>query len=228
MLYKYLNHYLIFTILSQLLLLMNNVNGQLSPRPRIGHDAVLVEKRLYFMGGNYPSKKAEATSDFFYYDFGMGLSNTRFVDLRNRINLPFIEFHTANIGGANQDSIFIIGGRGKNLVYQFDTKTNTISIPIIQGPTPPRREDMDSVSYGGKIYIFSGRMYNGENIFFNNFDILDTINLNWEVGSLINAPPPRFMYTATLVNGVIYYIGDKQKYGLDPELYVPLSDVCKL
>ena len=85
---------------------------------------------------------------------------------------------------------------------------------------------MRSVSYAGKIYIFSGIIFNSTsntNIFFNNFDILDTVNMTWNVGSLVNAPPPRFFYTATLVNGVIYYIGGQQG-----QIYVPMDNVCKL
>jgi hypothetical protein len=49
--------------------------------------------------------------------------------------------------------------------------------------------------------------------------------MRWEVGSLLNAPLPRVGYTATLVNGVIYYIGGLQltESGKD---YVSMSDVC--
>ena len=68
--------------------------------------------------------------------------------------------HTSDIGGANQDSIFIIGGHQletTSLVYKFDTRTNAITAPIIQGITPPRRRDTKSISYGGKIYILDGR-----------------------------------------------------------------------
>jgi N-acetylneuraminic acid mutarotase len=232
-------NYLIFIILSQLILLMNkviNVNGQFIPGPRVGHKAVLVGKKLYFIGGFNFNKAVEPLSDLFYYDFEAGLSDTKLVDLRSQqgIELPYVIWHTANIGGADQDSIFIIGGLGvgeltNTLVYRLDTKTNTTSIPIIQGKTPPRREDIDSVSYGGKIYIFGGHMEdNNVNIYFNNFDILDTVNLVWSVGSLVNAPLPRYLYTATLVNGVIYYIGGIRKgLGEIPNLYVLMSNVCK-
>ncbi|RIA79775.1 hypothetical protein C1645_810689 [Glomus cerebriforme] len=217
MVYKNLNLYLIFIVFSQLFLL---ANGQFTPGPRLGHKAVLVGKRIYFIGGRNYNKGVDPTSDFFYFDFGTGSGSI--VDLRSQgVNLPYTIWHTANIGGVNQDLIYIIGGvqlDETNLVYQFDTKSNTLSVPIIQGITPPRRRDMDSVSYQGKIYMFSGRTFDVNNEFFNNFDILDTVNLNWGVGSLVNAPPPRFGYTATLVNGVIYYIGGLQKIGTNPQV----------
>ncbi|CAG8611028.1 3660_t:CDS:2 [Rhizophagus irregularis] len=197
-----------------------NINGQFIPGTRTGHDAVLIGKKLYFIGGHNYNKETELISDFFYYDLEAGLSDAKLVDLRSQkgINLPYMIWHTANIGGANQDSIFMIGGVGtvelsNNLVYRFDTRTNTTSIPIIQGNIPPRRRNTDSVSYGGKIYIFGGLMKDVNNniIYYNNFDILDTVNLVWNVGNPVNAPLPRYYYTATLVNGVIYYIGGSRK-----------------
>ncbi|CAB4415157.1 unnamed protein product [Rhizophagus irregularis] len=203
--------------------LMNivNINGQFIPGARVGQKAVLIGKKLYFTGGRSFDKETGLISDLFYYDFGAGLSDAKLVDLRSqegiKMNLPYMIWHTANIGGTNKDSIFMLGGLGtvessNNLVYQFDTNTNTTSMPIIQGITPPRREDMDTVSYGGKIYIFSGRMEGvNDEIYYDNFDILDTVNLVWNVGSPVNAPLPRFLYTATLVNGVIYYIGGVRK-----------------
>ena len=82
---------------------------------------------------------------------------------------------------------------------------------------------MNSVSYKGKIYVFSGT---AAGTIYNGFDILDTINLSWGVGTLEGAPVPRYGYTATLVNGVIYYIGGFQQVtgGRD---YDPLSNVRK-
>lgn len=110
----------------------------------------------------------------------------------------------------NQDSIFIIGGKqydetSTNYLYKFDTKTNELSVPA-----PPTRLEMKPVSYEGKIYIFDGRTYNTDvlkSLFLNQFDILDTINLNWQVGNIVNSPVALTGYTATLVDGIIYYIG---------------------
>ncbi|RGB30666.1 hypothetical protein C1646_793291 [Rhizophagus diaphanus] len=210
-----------------------NINGQFIPGTRVGHDAVFIGKKLYFIGGRNYNKAKELISDFFYYDLEAGLSDAKLVDLRSQkgINLPYMFWHTANIGGANQDSIFMIGGVGtvelsNNLVYRFDTRTNTTSIPIIQGKIPPRRRNTDSVSYGGKIYIFSG-MIDGVNIYYNNLDILDTVNLVWNVGNPVNAPLPRYLYTATLVNGVIYYIGGRRKSTATSNIstYVLMSNI---
>jgi hypothetical protein len=220
---KNLNHKLILIIFSQLFLLTNRVvYGQFIPGPRVGHTAVLVRDKIYYIGGYDFNASIPETSDFFYID------TEAWVDLKSQgINLPLKVEHTANIGGVNQDLIFIIGGllMDKNLVYQFDTKTNVLSTPIIQGKTP-NRGFMNSVSYERKIYIFGGQL---DELIFGNLDILDTVNLGWKVGSMLYAPPPSSKYTATLVNGVIYYIGgiQQEKDGLG-QFYSSMANVCKL
>jgi hypothetical protein len=209
-------------LILNLLFLSKVIYGQnFIPEPRVGQAAVPIRDRIYYIGGGSLSN---GSSNFFYLE-----SNKAWVDLTTQgVNLPPKVFHTADVGGTNQDLIFIVGGQleEQNLVYQFDTKTNTITTPLIQGKIPPTgRAFMNSVSYKGKIYIFSGLMViDSHDTFYNGFDILDTINLSWGTGNLEGAPIPRYGYTATLVNGVIYYIG-----GLAESLgYDPLSNVRKL
>ncbi|RIA95404.1 hypothetical protein C1645_734026 [Glomus cerebriforme] len=192
----------------------------------MGQAAVLSGGKIYYIGGIYLQGGIDLTaSDFFY----LGGPEKTWVDLKGQgVKIPLLASHTANIGGVNQDLIFIIGGLqlipNDVLVYQFDTKTNAISTPVIQGITPSRRSGVNSVSFGGKIYLFSGRTTDNSDTLVNSFDILNTLTLNWEVGSLVNAPLPRYKYTATLVNNVIYYIGGLQKNGLGQD-YSPMSDI---
>ena len=92
------------------------------------------------------------------------------------------------------------------------------------------RQHMNPASYQGKIYIFGGDTFDSttnRSTIFNSLDILDTVSLTWNVGSLVNAPLPRFFYTATLVDGLIYYIGGIQQVGTGRD-YVPMNSVCKL
>ncbi|GBC10579.1 hypothetical protein RclHR1_09740004 [Rhizophagus clarus] len=128
--------------------------------------------------------------------------------------------HTANLVG---DKIYFIGGynfseydESEVFYYGGDSETwislNSEDIPT-RGPSSINRLFMSSVSYEGKIYLFGGIDLN--DIPSNNLNILDTINLNWEIGGLINAPPPRYKHTATLVNGVIYYIGGRLLNGYE-------------
>ena len=212
-----------------LIILSFLVNGQqFMPVPRRGHTATILGSKIYYIGGYH--ENITALSDFFYLD-----EKFTWVDLKSQgAKFPLTLLHTSDIGGANQDSIFIIGGlhigeTNENYVYRFDTKTNATSIPIIQGKTPPRRENIDSVSYGGKIYMFSGITRDNNNInniaFIDSFDVLDTVNLRWEVGNILYGPLPSSKYTATLVNGVIYYIGGIQQNGLD-QIYGLMTNVC--
>ncbi|CAB5325243.1 unnamed protein product [Rhizophagus irregularis] len=198
-------------LLIQLFLWVTFVNGQFIPGPRSGHTATLIGDKIYFIGGYNFSIPKE--SDIFYYN---GIA---WVELNNQVSgqgadMPPKLGHTANVGGRNQDLIFIIGGDVEfSKVYQLDTKTNNVTLPTILGVIPNRDSlvFMSSVSYEGKIYLFGGGKIETDIItLYNNHYIFNTINLNWEDGSLVGAPPPRYKHTATLVNEIIYYIGGIQ------------------
>ncbi|GBC05022.1 hypothetical protein RclHR1_00060035 [Rhizophagus clarus] len=57
------------------------------------------------------------------------------------------------------------------------------------------------------MYLFGGRATNNIDGDLNDMLILDTINLSWGKGSLINAPTPRRNYGATLLPNNNIYIG---------------------
>uniref|UniRef100_U9THF6 Galactose oxidase n=1 Tax=Rhizophagus irregularis (strain DAOM 181602 / DAOM 197198 / MUCL 43194) TaxID=747089 RepID=U9THF6_RHIID len=221
MIYKIL---LIF-VLNQLFLLGFGQNYV--PEPRVGQAAVIIEDKIYYIGG-YKFNQSQPTSDVFYLDVKeFKFTWTDLVSLG--ANLTLTSWHTASPNGISLDSIFILGGvhldeANMNYVYKLDIKTNVISVPIIQGKTPQPRQGMNSaVSIEGKIYIFGGYVGSGDNIIFvNSLDILDTINLSWSVGSLVNSPVGRIYYTATLLNdGTIYYIGGK----VDRNNFSPMTEI---
>ncbi|POG76550.1 hypothetical protein GLOIN_2v1838068 [Rhizophagus irregularis DAOM 181602=DAOM 197198] len=168
-------------------------------------------------------------SDVFYLNINFTDANRlEFTDLTSQINLPLTIFHDSELGGVNKDLIFIIGGVNwkdpdTSHVYSLNTKTNELSVPIVQGKVPPSRKGMSSVIYEGKFYLFGGQAATtGINtLYFNDFNIFDTINLNWQVGSLVNSPTARILHSATIVNGVIYYIGGKTQV----TVYPPLTEI---
>ncbi|PKY62802.1 hypothetical protein RhiirA4_489956 [Rhizophagus irregularis] len=168
-------------------------------------------------------------SDVFYLNVNFTDANElEFTDLTSQVNLPLTLLHVSELGGVNKDLIFIVGGLNwndldTNHVYSLNTKTNELSVPIVQGKVPPPRRGMSSVIYEGKFYLFGGQTGVDVNaLYSNNLDIFDTINLNWQVGSLVNSPIARTLHSATLVNGVIYYIGGKTQVNV----YPPLTEVC--
>src|ERR1051326_255048 len=82
------------------------VYGQnFTPGPRAGQAAVLIGNRIYYTGRNEFAPLSN--SKFFYYEL-----NKMWVDLTSQVvDFPLIKtFHAADIGGANQDLIFMIGG----------------------------------------------------------------------------------------------------------------------
>ncbi len=95
------------------------------------------------------------------------------------------------------------------LVYTFDTQSNSWSVPKTIGVGVDKYALTGIIDYNGKMYLFGG--YNSNYMYLNDLNdmlILDTINLNWEKGSLVNAPTPRSYYGATLLpNQHIIYIG---------------------
>ncbi|CAB5391161.1 unnamed protein product [Rhizophagus irregularis] len=233
MMCKSLNHHYHHLILIITLCILN-VYGQFVPESRVGHSAVYVEseRRIYYIGGFKPiPTEPDPMSDFFYLDVNIpNLSNLNYLtfsDLKTQVNLPLSIFHISELGGVNKDLIFILEGvhlndPETNYIYSFNTITNELSVPIVQGKVPPTRKGISSVIYEGKIYLFGG--HNGADVdalYYNNFDVFDTINLNWQVGSLINSPVTRTLYSATLVNGIIYYIGGKTQINV----YSPLTEI---
>ncbi|RIB14199.1 hypothetical protein C2G38_2195817 [Gigaspora rosea] len=143
----------------------------------------------------------------------------------------FIIWGTASIVGINGSKVFLIGGvmvdlysanLSDNLIYTFDTVNHEWAVPEVAGVQPLRYREASSTfdPDTGWIYIFGGGTvrYNYEldkTEFFNDFIILDSINLSWISidSSSFNIPTKRASHTATLIeNGIIvslYAIGNK-------------------
>src|SRR6266542_1611799 len=97
-----------------------------------------------------------------------------------------------------------------DLVYAFDTKTNSWNIPKTMGANIVKKSMVKGiVDYNQKMYLFGG--HDGIN-HLNDMLILNTINLIWEKGSLVNVPTPRDEYGATLLpNQHIIYLGKRSE-----------------
>ncbi|GES99995.1 hypothetical protein GLOIN_2v1537221 [Rhizophagus clarus] len=197
--HKILNHNLMLISLIHLFLWVTVVNGQFIPRPRVGHTANLVGDKIYFVGGSNFSIISPSTSDIFYYGGNqLTCNNLAGVDKSG---------HAAEVGGPNQDLIFIMGGvRQQSPVYQLDTKTNKINIPPILETYSVNRAFMSSVNYEGKFYLFCG-IDPVLSLLSNTLNIIDTVNLTLGTVDMINTPLPRYKHTSTLVDRIMYYIG---------------------
>ncbi|PKY52911.1 hypothetical protein RhiirA4_470821, partial [Rhizophagus irregularis] len=100
------------------------------------------------------------------------------------------------------------------LVYTFDSRSIVWSIPKIAGFNTDRKSSLTGIiNNDGKMYLWSGETNPDYLNYVSEMLILDTINLNWSEGSIINAPTPRVNYGAILLpNNKIIYIGGDDDY----------------
>ncbi|CAG8608947.1 9885_t:CDS:2 [Funneliformis caledonium] len=186
-----------------------------------------------------------STNDVFYLELSQPFNTMSppWINLSDVSPLPVrLSWATSSYGGANNRMIFIFGGTMqavepaqdlgsnallpdfKNLVYSFDTQSFQWSIPIISGDAPNRRRELSAVTndrgkihfFGGKADRFTGSSIEGD---FNEMNVLDSLTLNWELGTLDGAPTPRDGHTATILNnGLIVFIGGREMAGPDNNL----------
>jgi hypothetical protein len=194
-----LKNYLVCFVLWILLQLLVEINCSIE---RHTATTTLINDKLYILG--------EDGNDFFYFDVSVPLNTENL--LRNNLTtiVPPHSGATSVKGGANNNTLFFYGGYNyakMELVYTFDTKSNSWSIPKITGDNVIRKFRLtEIIDNNGKMYLWSGSDMKGG--FANNMLILDTINLSWGNGSLIGAPSPRSDYSAVLLpNDKIIYMG---------------------
>jgi hypothetical protein len=205
--------YFILWVLVQVLLV--KVNCQMTPfKPSVysGHTATFIDNKLYILGGM--DLNGKRVKEFFYLDVSVPF-NTQELSWQDLSNVNMVPTHSgaASVkGGANNDTLFLYGGftadQTMALVYTFDSRSIVWSIPKIAGINPARKASSTGIiNNDGKMHLWGG---NTKTDFVNDMLILDTINLGWSKGSIINAPVPRSDYGATLLpNNKIFYIGKR-------------------
>ncbi len=202
--------YIILWLLIQLLIEINCQMAPFKPQQRTDHTATLIDDKLYILGGY---NEEIAGNQFFYLDVSVSFDTQELLwsDLTSINIVPSSHWGAASVnGGANNVTLFIYGGflfNETDLVYTFDTKTNSWSVPKIIDDTIPKKAFITGiVDYNGKMYLFGGN--NDNNTRSNDMLVLNTVNLNWGKGSFVNAPTPRDSYGATLLsNQHIIYLG---------------------
>src|SRR6266498_1256207 len=189
--------YITLWLLIQLLIEVNCQKTPFEPLKRFGHTTTLINNKLYILGGE------ENQTQFFYLDVSVPFNTKTLLwnDLTSINTIPTHRGATSVKGGANNDTLILFGGLPQNdetmeLLYTFDTQINSWNIPETTGDSVKRKFGSTGiVDYNGKMYIFDGHSTRNALI---EMLILDTINLNWGRGSIVNAPSPRRLYGATL------------------------------
>jgi hypothetical protein len=193
-----LQKYLVYIVLWFLFQLLIEINCQQTPIE--GHTATFIDNKLYILGG-FPTGKG-----FFYINFSVPF-NTKKLLLNDLSSINIVPAHRSAgsaRGGANNDTLFICGGnntvnKGVDLVYTFNSQSNSWSIPKITGDPPEFiNSEMGTIDHNGIMYFWD--------MFVFKIVMLDTINLIWKKGSM--TPNLVKTYAATLLpDNKIIYIG---------------------
>jgi hypothetical protein len=222
-----------------LIILSIEIVESLIPIDRFAQSSVLVDKRIYFIGGiSERSQKYSPTLDqILYLDISkpFNTANPPFEEIP--VPIPFGSAYATALLDPRKNIVYLFGGITADVntnndspksavLYSYNLGTNEWNIPKTNGIEPVRRREINGVTNKetGKFYIFGGvtDKFTGSLVAerFNDMNIFDAASLAWSKGSTINAPLPRVDYTATLLsNGIIVFIGGRE------EINSILSDV---
>ncbi|UZO29739.1 uncharacterized protein OCT59_023199 [Rhizophagus irregularis] len=218
-----------------LIILSTEIGQSLIPVERYAQSSVLVDKRIYFFGGeSYHSPKNSSTLDqILYLDVSKPFNtvNPPFEEIIN-VPIPFGSSFATAFLSPQKNVIYLFGGTMvdtntknpsqefyKQVLHSYNLETREWTIPTTNDEVA-RKERINGVinKETGKFYVFSGLERTPDQILFYTsiMIVFDTISLTWSTGSTINAPSPRLSYTATLLsNGIIVFIGGIETNDVD-------------
>ncbi|CAG8715859.1 7469_t:CDS:2, partial [Cetraspora pellucida] len=231
-----LKHMVLVHVTPEAIVLKANVTS--TPLARFAHANILVNSKLYFIGGELQNG-AGVSNELFFLDLSVPFvtSSPQWTDLSPA---PVSNsWCSASLGGSNNNTIFLIGGLmfdsnnkiSNSLVYTFNTIDQTWSSPKISGHSPQRRKEITSIVNPDdeKIYIFGGlsdaTTGSSESKYFNNFIILDTVHLTWTTNNSSSTSTKRAGHTLTICNKILVLIGGKEIYS---DGTVKLADMNKI
>ncbi|CAG8610382.1 8326_t:CDS:2 [Funneliformis caledonium] len=213
-------------ILLLLIQLLIEVNCQkFKPAQRYLHTATFIDNKLYILGGRNDDGDELVGKQFFYLDVTSSFNPKEllWIDMARYNTIPSHDSATSVKGGINNNTLILFGGipynnkQSMNLVYGYDTQIKLWLFPKITGKGIIGTNRLTGIFNYGKIYLFSGK---ASDKIVNDMPIFDTMSLDWEKASLINAPTSRFDYGATLLpDQRIIYLGG---YNNGP---LPLNEV---
>jgi N-acetylneuraminic acid mutarotase len=194
------------------------------PGGRLAHSSVLVENKLYFLGGVVDNDNNFCSNEVFYLDVSkpFNMQAPLWTDLTPNAGIPFRScFGSVSLNKINNEqTIFLFGGITldiatnndyfPSIIYSLNLNSLKWNTPAVKGNPPARRKETKSITDSGKMYTFSGVVDNtiGSTTvqYLNDMTIFNTADSSW---SIISTPVSgRASYTATLLeDGNIVYIG---------------------
>ncbi|CAL2240135.1 unnamed protein product [Prunus armeniaca] len=176
------------------------------PRPpaRYKHAAVVVDEKLYIIGG---SRNGRHLSDVQVFDFRNLLwsniklkpNSDKFEDGGLQEVLPAISAHNMVKWG---NKILLLGGNSKKLsdkiiVWVIDLETHLCGILETSGKVPVARGGHSTTLVGSRLIMFGGE--DRSRRLWNDVNILDLETMTWDVVEAMQTPPaPRFDHTAAV------------------------------
>ncbi|CAG8560678.1 7567_t:CDS:2 [Cetraspora pellucida] len=159
---------------------MKSVNSFI-PEERAEHDAILINKKLYFHGGWLYNGiiKRFSNNILFYLDISIPftISDESLMPWTDLSSIVGAINRTSSSACIDKTSIFFIGGDypvNNPSITKFDTAIQQWSIPSISGPIPSLKY-VPCVSLENKMYIYGG------NTSLSVMNKLDTLSLLWSI-----------------------------------------------
>src|SRR6266540_3145735 len=146
-------------IILWLLILLIEVNCQIR---RWLSTATLIDDKLYILGGE--SEGELVGKQFFYLNVSVSF-NTQELSWNDLTSTNIVPSHwgAASVnGGANNNTLFLYGGNPINgtekmdLVYTFDAKSNSWSVPKTTGQNTSKKVSLTGIVDDRKMYLFGG------------------------------------------------------------------------
>ncbi|CAG8514386.1 1360_t:CDS:2 [Funneliformis caledonium] len=216
-------------VLIQLLIKINCQNVLFKPTKRSSHTSTLIDGNLYILGGRDELFTRRIGKEFFYLDVTVPF-NTQNILWHDLTSINTVPAHMAAAsvkGGVHNNTLFLYVGipydntEAMALIYAFDTRSYSWGIPKMSDVTIGRKDNLKGiVDDNGKMYLFGG--HTSVDDYRNDMIIFDTLNLDWKIGSSINAPSPRAVFGSTLISDhLIIYIGGIDNLALSlNEVYI--------
>ncbi|KAF0400042.1 galactose oxidase [Gigaspora margarita] len=224
-----------------ILVFLLNFTSAFIPVGRESHSSVLIDRKLYFIGGfrvydSDGNRIENTTNEFFYLDvskqFTLNDSSTiPWNDLTNTGG-PKLAL-TAVCSGEFNDMIYVFGGKNNEIVlegitvYQYNLiKKQWINNIKAKRIDPSNRSYNSCAKFNGSMIIMSGQYIHNDDVL-NDAWLFNTVKSSWRLSqNRENVNLIRFGYQAISfidAGTIILYIGGSNT--TDPYTYVPMDQL---
>ncbi|CAG8551840.1 2458_t:CDS:2 [Ambispora leptoticha] len=211
------------TLCTYLILVFCFVKG--NPTSRRYQDGAIIDNKLYVFGGRRTSNplilnETADMNELWILNLNQSFDVSTPPWIRGpSTNAPRVAYHTANVGGAENELLIIYGGETPDLISSssyavFDTKSQKWSTPNFTNTSElVRRQKHTGVTNfnDSTIIFYGGKRYDNYSSTPQLVDELFLVNMSTDIWSTYNlpvSPDSRELHTSTLLSdGKMYVIG---------------------